>query len=165
MQNLPKADLVIANNVLAHVPDINDFEGISVVLKSGGKVSIEFPHLLQLLKNNQFDTIYHEHYSYLSLSVVKRIAHTVGLVVIDVEELSTHGGSLRVWLTHESESIFVSSRVEDVLQKESIASLETTLPYKGFQDRAKSIKLDLLRFLIGSHERNELVVGYGAAKR
>ena len=165
-QALPKADLVIANNVLAHVPDINNFlKGISIVLKPTGKVSIEFPHLLQLLINNQFDTIYHEHYSYLSLSVVKRIAHTVGLVVIDVEELTTHGGSLRVWLSHESQSDSVNSRVEDVIQKESDASLETTLPYKGFQDRAKSIKLDLLRFLISSHERNELVVGYGAAAK
>ena len=100
-EDLEPADLVIANNVLAHVPDINDFlAGIALMLKPTGCASIEFPHLLRLLIGNQFDTIYHEHYSYLSLGTVIKISHSLGLEVIDVEELSTHGGSLRVWLAH-----------------------------------------------------------------
>lgn len=96
------ADLVVANNVLAHVPDINDFmAGIAKLLKPQGRASLEFPHLLRLLEGNQFDTIYHEHYSYLSLKVVQQIANLVGLVIADVEQLATHGGSLRVWLVHQ----------------------------------------------------------------
>ena len=104
-KELDKADLIVANNVLAHVPDINDFmQGIAFLLKPKGRVSIEFPHLLRLLEGNQFDTIYHEHYSYLSLGVVERIANSCGLSVVDVEELPTHGGSLRVWLAPGSSS-------------------------------------------------------------
>jgi SAM-dependent methyltransferase len=101
-EQLEPADLVIANNVLAHVPDINDFvAGIARLLKPQGRASIECPHLLRLLAGNQFDTIYHEHYSYLSLKVVQRITMSVGLAVVDVEELPTHGGSLRIWLAHQ----------------------------------------------------------------
>ena len=112
---LEPADLVVANNVLAHVPDINDFvAGIAQLLKPKGYASIEFPHLLQLLEGNQFDTIYHEHYSYLSLRVVQRVAATAGLEVVDVQQLPTHGGSLRVWLAHLGASE-INSSVEEVL--------------------------------------------------
>ena len=104
-QQLQQADLIVANNVLAHVPDINDFvAGIACLLKPHGQVSIEFPHLLRLLKGNQFDTIYHEHYSYLSLRTVQRIAAAYKLEVIDVQQLPTHGGSMRVWLAHQGTS-------------------------------------------------------------
>ena len=109
-KKLPKADLIVANNVLAHVPDINDFvAGIADLLKPNGRASIEFPHLLQLLKGHQFDTIYHEHYSYLSLKSVMRIIKPFGMEVIDVEQLSTHGGSLRVWLAHHGNADIVSA--------------------------------------------------------
>ena len=120
-EELEPADLIVANNVLAHVPDINDFvTGIARLLKPQGRATIEFPHLLRLLAGNQFDTIYHEHYSYLSLRVVQRIAATAGLVVVDVEELPTHGGSLRVWLAHQGATEATES-VTSVLAAEAAA--------------------------------------------
>lgn len=118
------ADLVVANNVLAHVPNINDFlKGINILLKPEGIASIEFPHLLNLIKGNQFDTIYHEHYSYFSLSVIKRIALSADLFIEDVEELSTHGGSLRVWLK-KKKSKNISPQIDKILDKESRFKLE-----------------------------------------
>lgn len=162
---LEQADLVVANNVLAHVPDINDFvEGIARLLKPSGMASIEFPHLLRLIAGNQFDTIYHEHYSYLSLHVVQRIATHAGLVVADVDQLSTHGGSLRVWLAHLG-SVEPTTAVLDVLDAESVAGLETLEAYNGFQKRAEQVKYQLLTFLLDAKAKGTRVFGYGAAAK
>lgn len=162
---LEKADLIIANNVLAHVPDINDFvAGIACLLKPTGRASIEFPHLLRLLTGNQFDTIYHEHYSYLSLRVIQRIASTCGLDVVDVEQLTTHGGSLRVWLAHHGIAD-ASPAVESILYAESSAGLETLSAYSGFQARAEAAKNCLLEFLLKSKREGRRILGYGAAAK
>ena len=124
-EELAPADLIVANNVLAHVPDINDFvAGIAQLLKPQGRASIEFPHLLRLLLGNQFDTIYHEHYSYLSLKVVRRIANSFGLEVVDVEQLPTHGGSLRVWLAHQGAVVNIHA-VNTILADEQAVGLES----------------------------------------
>ena len=164
-QELEPADLVVANNVLAHVPDINDFmAGIALLLKPQGRASIEFPHLLRLLKGNQFDTIYHEHYSYLSLRAVQRIAAAAGLHVVDVQQLPTHGGSLRVWLGHE-DSVEATESVSKVLSDESQASLETLDAYLGFQQRAEATKMTLLEFLLQAKRNGNQVLGYGAAAK
>ena len=162
---LPKADLIVANNVLAHVPDINDFVlGIACLLKPSGQASIEFPHLLKLLEGNQFDTIYHEHYSYLSLKAAQRIVRKAGLEVIDVEQLSTHGGSLRIWLAHEGK-VEVADSVAQVISMEDAFALETCEAYVGFQQRAESAKFDLLKFLVSAKQNGKRVVGYGAAAK
>jgi len=162
---LEPADLVVANNVLAHVPDINDFlTGISRLLKPQGRASIEFPHLLRLLVGNQFDTIYHEHYSYLSLRVVQRIAAAAGLEVVDIEQLPTHGGSLRVWLAHQG-AAEVSTAIEEVLTAEFAASLETHAAYEGFQQRAEVAKYALLEYLMKSKLEGRRILGYGAAAK
>lgn len=159
------ADLVVANNVLAHVPDINDFvAGIARLLKPDGRASIEFPHLLRLLEGNQFDTIYHEHYSYLSLRVVQRIAKVAGLDVVDVEEIPTHGGSLRVWLASQG-SADATEAVERVLAAETSAGLESLEAYQGFQQRAESAKHSLLEFLLQARHEGKTVLGYGAAAK
>ena len=162
---LEPADLVVANNVLAHVPDINDFvAGIARLLKPTGRASIEFPHLLRLLEGNQFDTIYHEHYSYLSLRVVQRIAKVAGLDVVDVEEIPTHGGSLRVWLASQG-SADATEAVERVLAAETSAELESLEAYQGFQKRAESAKHSLLEFLLQARREGKTVLGYGAAAK
>ena len=168
------ADLVVANNVLAHVPDINDFlAGITTLLRPTGQVSIEFPHLLRLLAGNQFDTIYHEHYSYLSLAVVQRIGARIGLTTVDVEEMPTHGGSLRVWLAR-SDAVAVAQvtpdaaakgRLSAVLAAERAAGLETLAAYKDFQARAVASKHALLRFLVEARDGGRQVCGYGAAAK
>jgi SAM-dependent methyltransferase len=162
---LEPADLVVANNVLAHVPDINDFvAGIARLLKPQGRASIECPHLLQLLAGNQFDTIYHEHYSYLSLRVVQRVAGAAGLAVVDVEELPTHGGSLRIWLAHQDASE-PTAVVESVLAAEAAAGLETLEAYAGFQQRAEAAKNGLLTNLLQAKRDGRRVLGYGAAAK
>ena len=166
---LEPADLVVANNVLAHVPDINDFvAGIARLLKLTGRASIEFPHLLRLLEGNQFDTIYHEHYSYLSLRVVQRIAATAGLDVVDVEELPTHGGSLRVWLAHQG-APEPSATVAAVLAAEADAAggagLESSQAYADLQHRAEAAKHGLLEFLLSAKRQGKQVLGYGAAAK
>lgn len=162
---LQPADLVVANNVLAHVPDINDFlAGIAMLLKPAGLASIEFPHLLRLLNGNQFDTIYHEHYSYLSLRVVARIAKTVGLDVVGVEELPSHGGSLRVWMAHQG-AIKNSAAVESVIAAEAAAKLETLKAYADFQKQAEAAKHGLLEFLVQAKRQGLHVLGYGAAAK
>ena len=162
---LEPADLVVANNVLAHVPDINDFvAGIARLLKPTGRASIECPHLLRLLAGNQFDTIYHEHYSYLSLRVVQRIAAAAGLVVVDVEELPTHGGSLRIWLAHQG-AAEPTAAVDAVLAAEAAAGLETLEAYTGFQQRAEAAKHGLLEFLLQAKRDGRRVLGYGAAAK
>jgi SAM-dependent methyltransferase len=159
------ADLVVANNVLAHVPDINDFvTGISRLLKPTGRASIEFPHLMRLLEGNQFDTIYHEHYSYLSLRVVQRIAKVAGLEVVDVVEIPTHGGSLRVWLAPQ-EAAVATEAVERVLSAEVAAGLESLKAYQGFQQRAEAAKHALLEFLLQARREGKRVLGYGAAAK
>ena len=168
------ADLVVANNVLAHVPDINDFlAGITTLLRPSGQVSIEFPHLLRLLTGNQFDTIYHEHYSYLSLAVVARIGARAGLTCVDVEELPTHGGSLRVWLAR-SDAVAASQvqadaaargRLDGVLAAERAVGLETPRAYQHFQARAVASKHALLRFLVKARDEGRQVCGYGAAAK
>ena len=164
-EELESADLVVANNVLAHVPDINDFvAGIARLLKPQGQASIEFPHLLQLLKGNQFDTIYHEHYSYLSLRTVQRIAAAYGLQLVDVEQLPTHGGSLRVWLAHQGAAERVSA-VDAVLAAEAAAGLESLGAYEDFQHRAEIAKHGLIQFLLEAKRNDQLVLGYGAAAK
>jgi len=162
---LEPADLVVANNVLAHVPDINDFvAGIAQLLKPTGQASIEFPHLLRLLDGNQFDTIYHEHYSYLSLKVVQRIAAVSGLDVVDVEKLPTHGGSLRVWLAHDGKAK-PSASVASVLADEANAYLDTLDAYENFQRRAESVKHSLIELLLMAKKQGRRVFGYGAAAK
>ena len=162
---LEPADLVVANNVLAHVPDINDFvAGIARLLKPTGRASIEFPHLLRLLAGNQFDTIYHEHYSYLSLRAVVRIAAAAGLDVVDVEELPTHGGSLRVWLAQQG-AAEPTAAVAAVLAAEAAAGLETLDAFAGFQQRAEAAKHGLLEFLLQAKYEGRRVLGYGAAAK
>ena len=165
-QELEPADLVVANNVLAHVPDINDFlAGIAQLLKPGGLASIECPHLLQLLQGNQFDTIYHEHYSYLSLQVVERIAAAAGLALVDVEELPTHGGSLRLWLAPQAAGREPSAAVAAVRAREQAAGLESLEAWADFQRRAEAAKNGLLRFLLAEQEAGRSVLGYGAAAK
>ena len=164
-EQLQTADLIVANNVLAHVPDINDFiAGIARLLKPQGLASIEFPHLLRLLLGNQFDTIYHEHYSYLSLKVVRRIANAFGLEVVDVQQLPTHGGSLRVWLAHRG-AVEPKSVVNAVLADEIAAGLESFSAYKNFQFQSEAIKHTLVEFLLEAKRNGELVLGYGAAAK
>ncbi|MEO8000050.1 MAG: class I SAM-dependent methyltransferase, partial [Gemmatimonadaceae bacterium] len=160
------ADLIIGNNVLAHVPDINDFvAGLRGALSPDGAVTVEFPHLLQLVKQGQFDTVYHEHFSYLSLHSVRRVFAAQGLVVWDVEELPTHGGSLRVWAQHASNSRSVLPSVESLLSKEAAAGMLTDAFYRTLQPRAESIKNDLLAFLIDAKRQGKRVMGYGAAAK
>lgn len=161
------ADLIAANNVLAHVPDINDFvRGFAILLKADGVATFEFPHLLQLVKHCQFDTIYHEHFSYLSLTAVSEIFRACGLTVVDVELLTTHGGSLRVF-ARRSDSFHgePSSNVVRLLDEERHEGVATPEFYAGFQDRAESIKNEFLRFLLQAESRGETVWGYGAAAK
>jgi len=157
-------DLMAANNVLAHVPDINDFvEGFAVLLKPDGVVTIEFPHLLLLMQETQFDTIYHEHFSYLSLHVVQRIFARHGLRVFDVEQLPTHGGSLRVFACHaKSIAHTEAAAVVTVLQAELAAGLETDETYRRFARQVIEAKCALLRFLVDAYTAGKLVAAYGA---
>ncbi|MEM1368698.1 MAG: class I SAM-dependent methyltransferase [Cyanobacteria bacterium P01_H01_bin.15] len=162
-----QADLMAANNVLAHVPDINDFlAGFAILLKPQGVVTFEFPHLLQLVQNNQFDTIYHEHFSYLSLVALKHIFAANGLSVFDVESLPTHGGSLRVFAQRQDSSHYATTeRVQNILQQEMRAGLLETSFYQHFQSAADRVKDDFLRFLLTAKEQGKTVVGYGAAAK
>lgn len=156
-------DLLVGNNVLAHVPDINDFVGgLAIVLSKSGVLSVEFPHLLKLIEQTQFDTIYHEHFSYLSLLTVRRIFAHHGLQVFDVEELTTHGGSLRVTAHHTDGSHAQSAAVEKVLGDERNARLDSIDGYQNFSQKVSKIKDDLLQFLDGARSRGEQVIGYGA---
>ncbi|MDO8412502.1 MAG: class I SAM-dependent methyltransferase [Gallionellaceae bacterium] len=162
-----QADLTAANNVLAHVPDINDFvAGFAVLLKPAGVATFEFPHLLRLVSENQFDTIYHEHYSYLSLTAVQRIFEHNGLSVFDVEELPTHGGSLRVYAQRrDSGSHAINASVANMLQREAQAGMTQPAFYGGFQAKADQVKNDLLAFLIEAKRSGKKVAGYGAAAK
>jgi predicted TPR repeat methyltransferase len=162
-----QADLTTANNVLAHVPDINDFVGgFAMLLKPSGVATFEFPHLLRLVSENQFDTIYHEHYSYLSLTAVKRIFACNGLSVFDVEELSTHGGSLRVYAQRSDTGMReIGVNVEQLINREVAAGINSLAFYAGFQSKANKVKNDLLMFLIEAQRGGKNVVGYGAAAK
>jgi hypothetical protein len=162
-----KADLLLGNNVLAHVPDINDFVGgLKIVLKTEGVITMEFPHLMQLLDNNQFDTIYHEHFSYLSFYTVKQIFESKGLEMFDVEEISTHGGSLRVFAKHKEDTTkIISDNVAKLIAKETNKGINNLNYYKGFQERAEKIKLDLWTFLIEQKRQGKKVSAYGAAAK
>ena len=160
------ADLIVANNVYAHVPDINDFtRGLSMLLAPEGTITLEFPHLQRLIENKLFDTIYHEHYSYLSLSTVARIFASCGLRVYDVEELSTHGGSLRVYGCRVEAGLAKTDAVVRVLDAEQAAGLASIESYRRFQTGIDRIKDDLLEFLIAQKRAGKRVVGYGAAAK
>lgn len=161
-----QADLIAGNNVYAHVPDINDFtRGLKMALKPGGTITLEFPHLLNLIELAQFDTVYHEHFSYLSLHVVARIFERAGLRVCDVEQLSTHGGSLRVYGCHAEDARPVAPAVAEMLAREKHAGLMTLAPYLAFQQRADRVKDDLLVFLIEQKRAGRSVAAYGAAAK
>ncbi len=161
-----KADLILGNNVYAHVPDINDFtKGLKAALKSDGTVTLEFPHLLNLLKYNQFDTVYHEHFSYLSLYTVSQIFEKAGLKVFDVDKLSTHGGSIRVFGCHMEHNRPISTAVEDLLSEEKDSGLQTLDLYTKFQEKAEKVKDDFLLFLLEKKKAGLKVAAYGAAAK
>jgi len=161
-----QADLIAGNNVYAHVPDINDFtRGLKAALKSGGTITLEFPHLMRLIEHKQFDTVYHEHFSYLSLHTVSRIFKQTGLRVFYVEELSTHGGSLRVFGCHQNDSRVTTESVNSMLSEEVSRGLQSLTTYQNFQARADKVKDDLLSFLIEQKRVGKKVVAYGAAAK
>lgn len=162
-----QADLTAANNVLAHVPDINDFvSGFAALLKPSGVATFEFPHLLNLIEQNQFDTIYHEHYSYLSLTAVRAVFMANGLSVFDVEELPTHGGSLRVYAQRkDSGKREQEPNVAKLLERETAAGMSGKSFYAGFQAKANKVKNDLIAFLIEAQRAGKKVAGYGAAAK
>lgn len=158
-----QADLLIGNNVLAHVSDINDFvEGLRILLKPEGIITIEFPHLLQLIKQNQFDTIYHEHASYLSLFTVQKIFSSHNLTIFDVDELSTHGGSLRIYAKHAKNDVVISKSVDTILRKEKKFGLLNISTYTKFQKQVDRVKDDLCNFLLTERKNGKKIVGYGA---
>jgi hypothetical protein len=158
------ADLVLGNNVLAHVPALNDFvEGLKILLSGNGVLTMEFPHLLCLIRENQFDTIYHEHFSYFSFLAVKQIFARHGLHIFDVEQLSTHGGSLRIYAAHEASPRWKEQpSVARLMAEERSAGLDDISSYSNFSERVNKTKLDLLRFLIDIKRDGKKVVGYGA---
>ena len=162
-----KADLLIGNNVLAHVPDINDFvKGLQLFLKEDGFITLEFPHLVKLIEHVQFDTIYHEHFSYFSLHTVEKIFNEHKLQIYDVEELATHGGSLRIYIKHSNDtSKKLSTNVVDLLNKEEKLGILNLDYYLDFQQKADSIKYNLLNFLISQKENGKKIVAYGAAAK
>lgn len=159
-----KADLLLGNNVLAHVPDINDFVGgMKIFLGEGGVITMEFPHLLRLMEENQFDTIYHEHFSYLSFTTVTEIFHHHGITLFDVEELASHGGSIRIYGCHnEDDSKPVSERAQELLAREEGMGIKTLEFYASFEEQVKETKRKLLDFLIEKKREGKTVVGYGA---
>ena len=157
------ADLIVGNNVLAHVPDINDFVGgIKLLLKPEGIATLEFPHLERLMAENQFDTIYHEHFSYLSAVVIDRLAKMHGLAFVDVEELPSHGGSLRIYLAHEGSSHAVNPRVAALIAREERLGFRTIEGYAGFSEKVERTKRELLSFLIAAKNDGKRICGYGA---
>jgi hypothetical protein len=161
--NRGPADLIIGNNVLAHVPDINDFvAGMAVLLGPQGTITMEFPHLMRLVEENQFDTIYHEHFSYLSFSTVEKIFAAHGLTLYDVEELPTHGGSLRIYGKHTAADIPITPAVQSLREREINAGLQDLAYYGEFSQRVEKIRRDLLTFLIEAKNNGKTVVGYGA---
>lgn len=161
-----QADLILGNNVYAHVPDINDFSaGLKTVLKPGGTITLEFPHLMRLLEHTQFDTVYHEHFSYLSLYSVSQVFGQVGLRVFDVEELETHGGSLRVYGCQADDGRASADAVMELLAEEKHRGMRSLEPYQTFQSHANRVKDDLMLFLIEQKRAGKRVAGYGAAAK
>lgn len=166
MEEGHQADLIAGNNVYAHVPDINDFtRGLKAALKPSGIITLEFPHLMRLLEFNQFDTIYHEHFSYLSLFTVSQIFKAAGLRVWNVEELPTHGGSLRIYGCHESDNRQTLPSVEAILKEEAKQGLQSLPVYDAFQKKADLIKNNFVEFLITQKKLGKKVVAYGAAAK
>lgn len=157
-----RADLIVGNNVLAHVPKLNDFvRGLKILLKPQGVVTMEFPHLMRLMDENQFDTIYHEHFSYFSLLAVEQVFAAHGLAIFDVEELSTHGGSLRVYVCHQGDRP-CDPRVTDLRGREKVAGLTRLDSYFCYAEKVKETKRKLLEFLIAAKRADKSIVGYGA---
>ncbi|MDE2410795.1 MAG: methyltransferase domain-containing protein [Sphingomonadales bacterium] len=161
------ADLIVGNNVFAHVPDLNDFvAGLAILLKPDGVINLEFPHLLKLIEGVQFDTVYHEHFSYLSLYATERVLGRYGLRVFDVEELPTHGGSLRVLACHQASTRFASGPgLTKVRADEAMAQLDSDAGYEGFAPRVEAVRKGLLAFLEKTKAEGKTVVGYGAAAK
>jgi len=161
------ADLLLGNNVLAHVPDLNDFvAGLKILLKDTGVITLEFPHLQRLMEQTQFDTIYHEHFSYFSCITVAKVLSSHGLTLFDLDELETHGGSLRVYAKHESDtSKQVSENVSKLIERETAIGFTDVNYYLEFSNRVKSIKRDILDFLIQAKRDDKNIVGYGAAAK
>jgi 2-polyprenyl-3-methyl-5-hydroxy-6-metoxy-1,4-benzoquinol methylase len=159
-----QADLLLGNNVLAHVPDLNDFvAGMQILLKPDGVITVEFPHLIRLIEENQFDTIYHEHFSYFSFSAVERVFAAHGLTLFDVEELPTHGGSLRIYGRHEADtSKAVQETVGRLKSQEMDWGVFSLAPYRRFNDQVMATKRRILEFLVDAKDRGKSVVGYGA---
>ena len=162
-----QADLMVANNVLAHVPDINDFvSGFAILLRPNGVVTFEFPHLLQMVYGVQFDTAYHEHYSYLSFTAVQRIFTSNGLTVFDIEELPTHGGSLRVYAQRSDVGVrYISDAVLNLSARETDLGVASLPFYSGFQSNAEAIKHDVLQYLLECKKKGLRVAAYGAAAK
>ena len=162
-----KADLIIGNNVLAHVPDVNDFvRGMKTALKEKGIITMEFPHLVKLVDQVQFDTIYHEHFSYFSFTTVKRIFNHFELELFDVEEISTHGGSLRIFAKHmNNTSLETTERVHELLAREKDMGIQSKQYYEGFQKQVDQIKYAFWKFLLEVKAKNKKVIGYGAAAK
>lgn len=161
------ADLLLGNNVLAHVPDINDFvSGMFAMIKDDGIITMEFPHLINLMINNQFDTIYHEHYSYLSLTTVKKIFEQHGLKLFDVDKLSTHGGSIRIYACKQNnDKMIVSESLQDLLLEEKKFGVENIGTYLKFHEHVKKIKRNILNVLMEKKNSNASIIGYGAAAK
>lgn len=158
-----QADLLLGNNVLAHVPNLNDFvAGMKIILKPEGIITMEFPHLLQLIQQNQFDTIYHEHFSYFSLLTVEKIFTYHGIQLFDVEELPTHGGSLRIYGQHDGGKQPVNDRFFRLKEQEILAGLDQLITHQGFSEQVKETKRNLLEFLINIKKQGKIIVGYGA---
>jgi SAM-dependent methyltransferase len=162
-----RANLLIGNNVLAHVPDLNDFvKGAKIVLAPGGVITLEFPHLLNLIEQNQFDTVYHEHFSYFSLLAVEPVFHRHGLRLFDVDCLPTHGGSLRIYACHDNDTARQTTpRVAELNSRETAAGLRTPACYAAFGERVRETKRKLLTFLIGARRSGKRVAAYGAAAK
>ena len=161
------ADLIVGNNVLAHVPDLNDFvKGLKILLKPTGIITLEFPHILQLIQKNQFDTIYHEHFSYFSLVTVRKIFSFHGLEIFDVEEIPTHGGSLRIYVKHtEYEKILINEKVDILLEKERQYGLENISTYTNFIKNVEEVKKGLQEFFNSAKNAEKKIVCYGAAAK
>jgi len=159
-----QADLIIANNVLAHVPDLNDFIlGLKILLKPTGVITIEVPHLMKLIQENQFDTIYHEHFSYFSLLTLQKIFKFHDLKIVDVEELSTHGGSLRIFIVHhENQTQYIQKTVEELIKKEIEFGINNIECLKKFSKKVNEIRINICEFFEKMKHSNKKIIGYGA---
>lgn len=159
-----QADLLVGNNVLAHVPHLSDFvAGLKILLKPQGVITMEFPHLMRLMEETQFDTIYHEHFSYFSFLTVEKVFAAQGLTLFDVEELPTHGGSLRIYARHQEDSTkTISGRVHELKQQEKRAGYADIYHYLNFSEKVRAVKRNILDFLIKAKEKGKTIAGYGA---